>query len=391
MLFSMDELTKPVTAAEVQASIYRGLGLVGVNTTSWRTGAVVRTMVVVTSIVIAGFSTLQSLIAKSGFLELAEKDWLDIVAWYVYRVLRPAATFASGEVTLTNAGGGVYSMDPGDLIVANPITGKTYRNIAAFTLNATSSLTISVAATEEGSASTAPPGTITEFVTTMLGVSVTNEFALVGADKATDPQLRTLCYEKTGSLSPMGPSDAYSYAAKHATRADGTRIGVNRTKVLRDGYGNVEVVCSTATGGVTGTLTNPVTDLGRVQLALLTDAEALAVTTTASSATPAPLNVTYQVWVYSDMGLTDAELIAQILARLTTFVAGQPIGGNYIPPGPGKVYKSALEAVIGATRPEIFRTLMTGSDVELDVRAAPVIGTVTCIAVHRYSREVYEA
>src|SRR5690349_21273415 len=101
MLFSLDELVKPMTATEVRESIYRGMGLVGVNTTTWKPGAVVRTMVVVTSIVMSAFSNLIASIARSGFLELAEGRWIDLVAWYVYRVKRPEATFATGNYTLT--------------------------------------------------------------------------------------------------------------------------------------------------------------------------------------------------------------------------------------------------------------------------------------------------
>src|SRR5262252_8646367 len=115
--FTLAELVKPVTRQEVQASIYEALGVLGVNTTSWKPGAVPRVIIVAVSVVFSGFSELVSLTAKGGFLELAEGDWLTIVAHYVYGVDRIDATFASGGLTLSNSGGGEYALDPDDLIV----------------------------------------------------------------------------------------------------------------------------------------------------------------------------------------------------------------------------------------------------------------------------------
>lgn len=384
-LFSLKDLTTPLTREQVQASIYDVLGIVGVNTTVWKPGAVVRTMITAVSIVAAAFSSLQAKIARAGWLELADGAWLTLVARYVFNVERFEATFASGEATLTNAGGGVYTLDPNDLVISNPDTGKTYRNTAPFTLGALSSITIPIVATEAGSASTSTPNTIVELETPLLGVTCTNAKAVVGQDEESDPSLRTRCYEKLGALSPNGPWDAYSSAARNARRSDGTQIGVTRVRVQDDGYGAVNTYVATATGGVTGTAGDVETDLGAVDDAIQRQAGPLAVTANTYSASPVTVPVTYELWMYNTSGLSEEEIKAAVAERLTTGMATQPIGGNVIGSDPGKIFLDSIRTTIGATRPEIFHVVLTSpaADVVLDEDEVPVLGAVTATAIHQ--------
>lgn len=384
-MFSLNDLVTPLTRDQVQASIYEVLGIVGVNTTTWKPGAVVRTMIAATSIVIAAFSSLTAQIARSGFLELAEGDWLTLVARHVYAVERELATFAEGQITLTNAGGGTFTLDPDDLVISNPATGKSYRNTLPFTLGALTSITIPIRAIEAGSASTSSPNAITQVETTLLGVTCTNAVAVVGRDAEQDPALRARCSEKLGALSPNGPWDAYSYAARNAKRPDGTAIGVTRVRISKDGFGNVTVYCATASGAVTGTVIDPNTDLGIVDLEIQRKAAPLAVTANAVSAAPVSIPITYSVWMRNSSGLTSGQIEAAVSAKLTTFMAGQPIGGNVIGADPGKVFQDAIKTAIGSTRPEIFHVVVTApaADVVLALNQVPVLGTVTATAINQ--------
>src|SRR5215471_1898157 len=225
--FTPDDLTKPVTRQEAQASIYEVLGIIGVNTTSWKPGAVVRTMIVATSIVLSAYSELQQRIARSGFLELSEGAWLDLVAHYVYDVDRIEATFATGDVVLTNSGGGVSSYDPDDLIFVNASTGQTYRNVAHVDIPATTSgIVVPVRASVSGSVGSAGIGQISQLLTVVLNVTCSNPAPLAGTDAESDALLRERCKEKLGSLSPMGPWDAYGSAVRNARRkSDGSSVG----------------------------------------------------------------------------------------------------------------------------------------------------------------------
>lgn len=383
---TLEELTTPLTRAEVQASIYSTLTALGVNTTVWKPGSVVRTMIVAVSIVLAAFSKLQTDIAKSGFLELSVGPWLTLVARYVYGVERDLATFATGAVTLDNSGGGVYALDPDDLIFSNPITGKTYRNTAAVSIAALQTgVVVAIQATEVGTASSAAPGAITVLTTPLIGVTCSNALAVVGHDEETDPGLRARCSEKLGALSPFGPWDAYAYAVRNAVRVDGTSIGVTRVRITKDGTGIVNVYCATASGTVPGASVDPTTDLGIANAAIQQLAAPLGITANTFTAAALPIAVTYEAWMYNTSGRTPLQVQAAIATRLGEFMASQPIGGNVISPAAGKVFADAIRACIAATFSEIFHVVVTvpAGDTTLTVSEVPTLGAIVATDVHQ--------
>mgnify|MGYP000383068830 FL=1 len=346
---TLEELTTPLTSAEIKANIYAAIEAFGAKTTSWKPGAVARTIIAANSIVLSAFSTLQQRLAQSGFLELATGQWLTIVAKEVYNVTRDDGSFAAGDVTLTNTAGGVYPMGIGDVIVLNTTTSKTYRNTEAFTLAAFGTEIVNFEAVELGADSTANPGDIDALETVLTGVTVTNVSALVGKDAATDAELRTLCLAKTGTLSPNGPADAYRFVSLSAETTDGESAGVTRITVTPDGAGNVRVVVANGAGTLAGTVGDLTTPLGAVDEAIQTQVVPLAVTTTTFAATPQSVPVTYEVWVKSTVGLTETQLGDVIDLALTNYMATVPIGGTRKVAGGGFVFKEAVASIIGAT------------------------------------------
>lgn len=377
---TLDELTTPLTRDEARDAIYAAIASLGVDVTSWKPGAAMRATISGVAIVLSALSKLQALIAASGFLARAEGDWLTLVAKYVYGVDRIEGTFATGNVTLTNGGGGVFAIGVGDLVVAHEDTGKTYRNTAAFTLHASETLDIAVQADELGSASTATPDKITEFVTTLLQVTVTNESSLVGLDEEDDQTLRLRCAEKLGTLSPNGPRDAYAFIARSATRADGTSIGVTRVKTVADGAGNLTVYVADDDGPITGTVGDLDTDLGRVDDAIQRLAAPLAVAATTVSASAHLIAITYSLWIRDTTGASNSDIQDAIALKLTEYLATSPIGGHVISPATGTIYKSTLEAVIGSVYPaETLKITVSvpAGDVSIADSEAPVVGTLT--------------
>lgn len=347
---TLDELTTPLTFDEIRGSIYAVLSATGVTTTTWKPGAVVRTIISAVAIVMVGLSALIALIAKSAFLSLATGEWLRLVAFYVYNVVRIEATFATGFVTLVNVAGGVYDAAPGDWTFRNTTTGATYVNTAAIHVGSLTTVTgIPIAAVAVGSASTSFGGEIT-LVTSLTGVTCTNPAPVIGYDVESDPALRLRCTEKLGSLSPNGPADSYGYVARTATRADGSPIGVTRVRAAPDGNGGVNVYLSTPSGAVPGTVGDTTTDLGIIDAALQRQCTPLCVVCRTYSATPRNVPVFYSVWLYNTSGLTDAGVTAAINAGLADYFAGAPIGGNTIGGGVGTIYKSELIAIIGRAR-----------------------------------------
>lgn len=341
---TLDELTKPLTREEIENAIYSVLAAKGVRTTSWKPGAVARTIITGTSIVLSAFSRLQAAIARGGFLDLAEGDWLTLVARYVYGVERIEGTFATGFVTLTNTGGGVYSGDPGDLVFScssGSAQGKTYRNTAAYSLPAGGTITIPIQAVEIGSDSTALPAEIDTLETVLLGVAVANAAMVAGTDEETDAALRSRCREKLGALSPMGPHDAYAWAARSAVDADGEAIGVTRVRTIPDGYGGLTVYVATAAGGVSAP------DVAIIQADVRRLAEPNAVTATIASAVPMSLSVTYELWVREAIGLTTSQIEDRVNAALTAFCQAMPIGGDLVDGAPlGQLHRSAIDGAI---------------------------------------------
>jgi hypothetical protein len=378
MSYSLEDLTTPLTKEQVKQSIYDVMAALGTDTTTWKPGAVVRTMIAAVALVIAACTRLTASLARMGFLELAEGPWLTLVAHYLYGVDRIEATFATGEITLTNAAGGVYEYGVDEVVFLNSTTNKTFRNAEAISLGAMGTQTIAIVAVEAGSASTSSAGTIDEIETTLDGVTCSNANAVVGQDEEADPSLKSRCLEKTGSLSPFGPWDAYSYAARNAKRADGTFVGVTRPRSTRDGRGVVTTYVATATGEVTGSVGDTSTDLGAVNDAIQRYAAPLSITANVLSATAIAVPVTYQAWAYNTSGLTDVQIKALIAAKLTALMSTTPTGGNVINSDPGKVFASAVKTAIQSARPEIFRVdvSLPAGDVTLEPYEVPVLGTV---------------
>lgn len=383
MTVSIEDLTKPVTRDEAKASIYDTLGVVGVKTTAWRPGAVVRTIITAVAILFSACTNLIAAIAKASFLEFATASWLTLVAKHVYGVLRLESTFGVGTFTLTNTGGGLFDVDPGDLIVRNPDTDATYTNREFFSLGAGATLTIPIVALEAGADSTSSVGTITEFVTPLLNVTGSNPTAVVGADAEDDASLRTRCYEVLGSRSANGPADAYASIARGAKRADGSAIGVTRVRHVKDGRGNIYLYLATASGTVLGGAEDISTDLGVINDQVQRKVAPLGVTAHTVGATPRPVDVSYRVWLLDTSGMTETELETAIAKELGKYFGAAPIGGFVIDGEPGRIYSDDIKKVFGAACPEIFRVEFDPSLPDIDVAAnfAPTLGVATALQI----------
>lgn len=380
MAVSITDLITPLTVAESKAAIYDVLATLGVPTTGWRSGAVVRTIVALMAVIYSAATQVMALLARAGFRELAADDWLTLTAEQVYGVTRLDATFASGTVTLTNAGGGVYVLDVGDLVVSSSVNGKSYTNTAAVNVAALSTVDVAIQAVEAGSASTAGAGDVDTMVTTFSGVTCANAAPLIGTDEETDAALRSRCDNKLDALSPNGAAGAYAYVATTATRTDGSPIGVNRVRVSEP----------SSTGEVTVTVADPdgevaAGDVTRVDSLIQSQVVPLGVTETTSTATAKAIPVTYELWIYTTAGLDSAAVQALVSAALTAWMATQPIGGNVIAPASGKVFVHAIRAVIMSVSPYVINASVTvpAADVAIASTEVPILTLpVTCTAIN---------
>lgn len=361
MALPIDELTEPIAEDQLKETVYNVLAAVGVNARAWKSGGVARTIIAALCQIIAGFTILLAFGIKAAFLESSTGAWLTLLARYLYAVERILATFASGTVTVTNSSVASYDEPADTLLVLNTATGKSYRITEQLVIGPGESVDVDCQAVEVGSASTATSGQIDDFVTPLIGLSVTNAEALIGTEEETDADLRVRCLESLGALSPLGAAAAYSYFAKSA-KLDGVAIGVNR----------VQVVKTSLTGEVTVFVSTPSGDLTTEQLeAVDADIKAYAVpaciTETTANATGVPAPVLYTAYLDGESKKTPAEVKAKINAALTAYGAAYPIGGRTLDGTDYFLFRDKILGVIFGADPDIFEAdLITPiADIEL--------------------------
>lgn len=354
----IDALTTPLAPADVKATIYIGLADEGIDTTAWKPGATIRTLIAVFCIMFAAFTTWSSKAIRAGFLLLgSDPDWLRSSAKFDYGTDFFPATFATGTATITNSGSGVYSWNPGELslqatlLIRGVSTTKTYTNAGAVSLGASSSVTFNIIADEIGADSTAPAGAITVLAPLIAGLTVTNPISAVGRDDEEGQALVARAIAQAAAQSPNGPRDAYRAVLEAATRADGSQIA-NRIKVIP---GNpVQVIAGTDSGAISSG------DLAILDGVMQTRVVPIGVTATLAAATSQVLDAGVLVSMY-DSTETDAEITARIQSAVIAAVANLPLGGD--PPytlGAGTLYLEPLRSAAKGVSPNIFNTAITG-------------------------------
>lgn len=375
MAISIDDLITPLTEDQILQSFLDILTTMGIPATSWRTGGVARTILRVVAKTYAGFTTLMSNIARSGFLETAQGDWLTLLARNVFNVERVEATFAVGQVTIVNTGGGLFGpYAPGELVFLWPSANKSYANQDTITINPGATLTgVNVQALELGSASSAAPGQISAFVTPLLGVTVTNPASVVGTDAQSDPDLRTECRNKLAAISVRGPRGAYAYAVEAATRPDGSAVDINRSSISPNSSTGVVTVYVASPSGVPSP-----SDITYVADSIENIARPDSVTCNVLAATAVPYSAALTVWAKRTDGITSAQITDLVNQALILAFENYPIGGIPKPPNSqGYLYAEYVAGVIQGAHASIYDVDGAGSDVALSPGQVATLATPT--------------
>lgn len=377
MALPLDQLVQPMTKEQAQASILGLLGALGLNTTAWQPGGVTLVLIGVFAQLIAGFSEGIAFFVKMGFLDHATGAYLTLLAYYGYGVTRVPASFASGNCTVTNTQGALYTFKAGKFVIASAVSKQTYVNTEAFTLQPVGvtgdEVTVGFIAQAAGAAGTAEAEDLSQVVTGAIGVTVSNPSAFIGVDEELDPALRTRCRDKLGSLSPNGPKGAYAYVAKGATNDDGSAIGINRVRVVEaDGTGELTIYIATPTGGVTTGQRDIIEEL------FLDQCVPDGVDVDVVSADPLVVNVDAEIWVYTASGLSTGEIETRVSSALAVYFPTLPIGGLALNSfAVGAVLYRALEAVMaGVSTFTIEARVSPETDIYLASDQVAVLGTV---------------
>jgi hypothetical protein len=345
-VLSVAQLLTPLTAAQFRSTAVTILQNLGLQPQNWAQGGIA------SSILTAGCNILASL--SSQLANAIAQQWnptatgggLQLLAQYFYGVTPPQPTFAIGELTLSNEGGGVYSYAPYTYSIASTVANAAgvypvYTNSEAFTLGAGTEVnptvvTFDIVCTNvQGSGGNAAPGFVTNQVTALDGVSASNADAVVGSDALSDPALRALNLSALAVQSVFGPRGAYAYAIATAVNSvTGQPVNVNRQSIsIASHTGDVTITVASPAGPVTLTdlqgISNNIEKLARPDgVTVLPGAPGFP--SQPASATTVPYEPSITVYVLAPPGTTAAALQNVITQALATWFSGptNPIGGT---------------------------------------------------------------
>ena len=315
------DLIVPVDEDEILQQELNLLELQEFPVTAYQEGTVARTLLQAFANVQADAWFALAQIARGATLDTAEGAWLDLLAASQYDETRQPAEFAAGTVRLTDGGGGPHTIAAGDLYVATS-SGLRYRNTTGGTLALGGTLDLSFRAEFAGSAYNVANGAISELVTALSTVTVSNPavgssgtwITTLGSDAESDASFRARCRSKWGALSTGSPKAAYVYWA--LSQSGVTRASVDDANP--DGPGSLRVYVDSS-GAVAATQSyidarSPVGSL-----------------VTAMSATTTTISLIGTVYVRSEYR---ERAQTQLEANLAALAASTDIGGT--------VYRSAL-------------------------------------------------
>jgi hypothetical protein len=348
VIFSFQQLVTAPTSASIRATMVRGLVGLGVPANQWRAGGVASSMLTIVARTFAGFAATLTAALGAAFLGVATGPWLRLLAFYVFGVTPNEGSFASGIETLTNSGGGVYTFAAGTFTIANPTTGQRYINTTPFTLGAMTSIAVAFQAVVVGSIASAGAGTISQVITSAVGVSCSNPAPFVGVDADTDAQVVAKCQAARAGRSYLGPEGAYLNAIYKAKNALGNPLNINRIRVVSAGDMAVTVYVASPGGVPTPA------DIAAAQAAVLLIAQPMNVTATVVACTPVTWAPPVTLWCTAQAPVPTV-VTQEATAAILAYVALYPIGGLPRPPSTqGYLYASAAAGVLKGADPTIY-------------------------------------
>lgn len=357
-------LLAPKTEDEQLAALLAKLTSLGYPGTSWQSGDPGRTLTQLFALIGADAHAQRMAIAKGGFLDDAEGDWLTLLALSAYGVTRKVATFATGKIRLTcSSGAGPYSITVGQVWAAD-VAGHRFNNTTGGTLPSAGVLEIDVIAESTGTGYNVANAAITLLQTALPGVTVTNPAIgdipgswqnVLAIDTETDGALRDRCRARWGTLSVGGtPADAYIHWALTAA----VEVARVKVRVHYPANGQVTVTLAGASGTVSGSVVTAVD-------AYLEARKSICADVITEAAVAHPLNVTATLYVGTAYSGTAA---AAANAALQALVASAAIGS--------KIYVAQIiEALMGVDGAITCTVSVPSATVELAADEVAQAGT----------------
>jgi hypothetical protein len=353
-------LVQPSSTAIVLQVIVNSLVAMGIRADLWpKEGAAYSCMNAVAAIFAAFINVTVIPAIKSGLLPTSAGNWLTWLALYMYGVSKILATFGTGQITLTNNGGGNFAIPAFGAIFKNQYTGATYTNTVAIALapGPGTTQTLSIQATMAGASSNANPSDISGANAIaspqMANVTANNLVSVVGTNDQTDESLRLACWNSIAANSAYGPRSSYGYAIQTALNSvTSAPVNINRYQLL-GGSG-----AGSHTGQLILGLASPAgapdpNDVTGVANNIEGIARAPGTQITVLAAGTVPDTDTLTVYVAKAPTLLSSTIQAAIQAALATFFSSptaNPIGGVTVL-GQNGIFGEAVAAVCNAAWP----------------------------------------
>jgi len=241
---------------EVQAVLLESTARSEFPITDWHSGGVWRTILELETEVLEDLigSAIPAVIAE-GFVELADGDWLDALAFGLYGLSKTKATTASQTLTLAcSAAAGPYPLVSGHTFFT-ATDGRRYVLGTTGTLSSGGTLAVRVTAESPGAAlglvNALDPATPLAGVTIVPGtpaIEIITGVPQFGSNDETDASLISRCLARWPSLTAVLEEDRTIKWAKAASTE------VTRTRLDADpaNAGGVIITLAGPSGGVTG-------------------------------------------------------------------------------------------------------------------------------------------
>ncbi len=267
MALTFLQLISPITVDDAETTCLAILKLAGFPATSWQAASIPRRLVRLGAELFCETRSGIAELAMGRVLDFATGDALTVLARTIFLVERAASRFTTGQIILTEDGGGPYNgIQPGQIKVVSD-NGLIFVNTTGGDLGIGGTLTLTVIAENPGAAHNVPIGAISAFfgAGALTGVDVSNDeiagtgtwITSAGANQQSDASVKLACRAKWSTLG-AGTANAYiSWSLEGAPT-------LTRAKVIDDqpnGPGTVKVVLANAAGGASS---DEVTDAAAV-------------------------------------------------------------------------------------------------------------------------------
>ena len=279
-------------------------------------------------------------------LETATKTALDWWCMSQYQEKRNPAITTQGILLLTDVKGvGPITFTASRYVVKDPVTGATFRNLNTVTLPLNGTVQVNVECELDGTVGNSPNDRITQWVSSVSGVTVTNPaqpltgtwITRTGINQESDESYKRRCKLKWATLGPNAPKSAYEWFALNALDGLGNPVGITKVRCgSPNGFGQFGVYIANDTATATPT------QVSDVQAWINTRKNPTS-RATVSAATLNPVDGVFTIRVSRGRGAAAA---AEARQAMIDYIVSLPLGGARFDSGNnGVVPASELEAI----------------------------------------------